>query len=478
MDIIEDARTDRAQRTSDGDAARHRPGATERVARYVAETSLDGAPPKLAEEVRRAIVDLFAATIAARSDEGFRALHRVVVEDMKPGPCTVVATGEKTTPSHAALLNGGAGHALDYDDVSDTLYGHPTVTLVPPLLAMAESRGASGRELVEAYSIGFDVAYAIALALPAFPHFDRGWHATASIGVMSATAALCRLMKLTVAQTRNALGIAGSMVVSSRQNFGTMTKPLHPGLSSSNAVLAARLAEQGFTADPDQLEKPVGYFAVFGVNSDLAKLHESLDSPHALLRNGLSFKKFPCCYNTHRTADAAVALAGRMGPGLVRRIESVTATLSPTVTNALIHHRPTTGLQGKFSGEFVIAGALLDGKLTLDSFVDASVQRPEVQALIRKVELRESPTPPMGPPAWEFAYSVLEAKADGKVFRERVDVPRGDCRNPLSGDELDQKFESAVEFAAAGWDAKALLDEIKAIPERARLDGFTHLTPQ
>jgi 2-methylcitrate dehydratase PrpD len=162
----------------------------------------------------------------------------------------------------------------------------------------------------------------------------------------------------------------------------------------------------------------------------------------------------------------------------VRRIESVTATLSPTVTNALIHHRPTTGLQGKFSGEFVIAGALLDGKLTLDSFVDASVQRPEVQALIRKVELRESPTPPMGPPAWEFAYSVLEAKADGKVFRERVDVPRGDCRNPLSGDELDQKFESAVEFAAAGWDAKALLDEIKAIPERARLDGYTHLTPQ
>ena len=115
--------------------------------------------------------------------------------------------------------------------------------------------------------------------------------------------------------------------------------------------------------DPDQLEKPLGYFAVFGVDSDLGKLQESLDSPFAMLRDGVSFKKFPCCYNTHRTADAAVTLSARMGPDLVRRIDSVTATLSPTVTNALIHHRPTTGLQGKFSAEYVIAGSLLDGKL-------------------------------------------------------------------------------------------------------------------
>ena len=460
-----------------GDPAKPlRPGATERVARYVAESDFTNAPPALTGEVRRAIVDLFAATVAARNDEGFVALHRVVAEDMKPGPCTVIATGEKTTPSHAALLNGGAGHALDYDDVSDTLYGHPTVTLIPPLLAIAESRGLSGRELVEAYSIGFDVAVAIALALPVWPHFDRGWHATASIGVMSATAALCRLMHMSVEQTRNALGIAGSMVISSRQNFGTMTKPLHPGLSSFNAVLAARLAESGFTADPDQLEKPLGYFAVFGVDSDLARLQESLDSPFAMLRDGLSFKKFPCCYNTHRTADAALALSDRLGPDRSRKIESVTVTLQPTATNALIHHRPTTGLQGKFSAEYVIAAALLDGEVTLRSFIDSAVQRPKIQELIRKIDVRESPTPPIGPPEWEFAYSVLEVKAGGEVLRERVDIPRGDCRNPLTDDELDRKFRSAVEFAGAGWNGEALLDEVKALPSRAKLDGFAHVT--
>lgn len=453
-----------------------RPGATERVARYVADTDFANAPAALTGEVRRAIVDLLAATFAARNDDGFRALNRVVSEDMKAGPCTVIATGEKTTPSYAALLNGGGGHALDYDDVSDTLYGHPTVTLVPPLLAMAESRGLSGRELVEAYSVGFDVAVAIALALPVWPHFDRGWHATASIGGMSATAALCRLMNLSVEQTRNALGIAGSMVVSSRQNFGTMTKPLHPGLSSFNAVLAARLAESGFTADPDQLEKPLGYFAVFGVDSDISKLHESLDAPFAMLRDGVSFKKFPCCYNTHRTVDAAVALSKRLGPDLLNRIESVTVTLQPTATNALIHHRPTTGLQGKFSAEYVIAAGLLDGQVTLPSFIDSAVQRAEIQELIRKIDVRESPTPPIGPPEWEFAYSVLEVKAGGQVMRERVDIPRGDCRNPLTDGELDHKFLSAVEFAGAGWNGKALLDEVKAIPSRTKLDGFAHIT--
>jgi len=475
MDTLTQAQTRGKERTDRG-ASPARPGATERVARYVADTDFAHAPAALTGEVRRAIVDLFAATLAARNDDGFRALHRVVSEDMKAGPCTVIATGEKTTPSHAALLNGGGGHALDYDDVSDTLYGHPTVALVPPLLAMAESRGLSGRELVEAYSIGFDVAVAIALALPVWPHFDRGWHATASIGGMSATAALCRLMKLSVEQTRNALGIAGSMVVSSRQNFGTMTKPLHPGLSSFNAVLAARLAESGFTADPDQLEKPLGYFAVFGVDSDLSKLQDSLDSPYAMLRDGVSFKKFPCCYNTHRTADAAVALSKRLGPDLRNRIESVTVTLQPTATNALIHHRPTTGLQGKFSAEYVIAAGLLDGQVTLSSFVDSAVQRATIQELIRRIDVRESPTPPMGPPEWEFAYSVLEVKAGGEVMRERVDIPRGDCRNPLSDDDLDHKFMNAVEFAGAGWNGKALLDEVKAIPSRTKLDGFAHIT--
>lgn len=447
-------------------------GATERIARYVAETDFSAAPQKLTTEITRAIIDLFAAAVAARNDEGFSILHQVVSEDMRPGPCTVIATGESTSPLHAALLNGGAGHALDFDDVSDTLYGHPTVTILPPLLAIAESRGLSGKALIEAYSIGFDIAVAISLALPVWPHFNRGWHATASIGVMSATAALCRLMGLSVDQTRHALGIAASNVCSSRQNFGTMTKPLHPGISSQSAVLAARLAERGFTADPDQLEKPLGYFAVFGTDSDLSTLLESLRSPFALLRDGLSFKKFSCCYNTHRTVDAALTLSAAIPAEERQRIDKVVVTLQPTAINALIHHRPTTGLQGKFSIEYVIAAGLIDGELPLVSFEDEAVRRQTVQDLIRKIEVRESPIPPVGPAEWEFAYSVLEVSCGGKTYVERVDIPKGDCRNPLSDQELDEKFLKSAEFARVDWNGRSRLAALRGLAGRQSVSGF------
>ncbi|MFO1282372.1 MAG: MmgE/PrpD family protein [Burkholderiales bacterium] len=453
-----------------------RRGPTERVAHYIAETGFAAAPPELERQTGRAIVDLVAATIAAREDPGFGVLRRVVAGESKEGPCTVLATGERTTPAMAALLNGAAGHALDYDDVADALYGHPTVTIVPPLLAVAEARGLSGRALVEAYNIGFDVAVAIAQALPVKAHFDRGWHATASIGVLSATAALCRLVGLDPTRIRHALGIAASHVGSSRQNFGTMTKPLHPGSSSMSAVLATRLAEEGFTADPDQWEKPLGYFATFGVASDLDALHRSLEEPYALLRDGLSFKKYPCCYNTHRSADAAIALAAAMPAAARASIDKVTLTLQPSGTDPLIHHRPTTGLQGKFSAEYVVAAGLVDGEVSLMSFRDDAVRRPRIQELVRRVELRESPVPPIGDRSWDFAYAVLEVAAGGRVYRERVDVPRGDCRRPLGEDELDAKFLRAVEYSGAGWNAQALLRDIRGLPARARLDGFASLT--
>ncbi|MBN8478514.1 MAG: MmgE/PrpD family protein [Burkholderiales bacterium] len=451
-------------------------GATERVARYVADVDYARAPAELEHRTRRAIVDLFAAAVAAREDAGFRIVRRVVATEAREGPCTIVPTGETTTPAMAALVNGAAGHALDYDDVSDTLYGHPTVTILPPLLAVAQARGSSGRALVDAYNVGFDVAVAIAHALPAKPHFDRGWHATASIGVMSATAALCRLMGLDVARTRHALGIAGSHVGSSRQNFGTMTKPLHPGSSGFSAVLSARLAEEGFTADPEQLEKPLGYFATFGAGSDLRALHRSLDAPQALLRDGLSFKKYPCCYNTHRSADAAIAIAAAMPTAARESIESVTLTLQPSGTDPLIHRRPTTGLQGKFSAEYVVAAGLLDGEVSLLSFRDPAVQRPAVQDLIRRIEVRESANPPLGDRSWDFAYAVLEVTSGGRVWRERVDVPRGDCRLPLTDAELDAKFLHAVEFSGSGWNGPALLREIRALPERRALGGFAAMT--
>src|SRR5262245_29630185 len=181
--------------------------------------------------------------------------------------------------------------------------------------------------------------------------------------------------------TRHALGIVASTASGSRQNFGSMTKPLHPGLAARDAVLAASLARNGFTADPDQLEGPLGYFAMYTGGVDASAVVGALEGPWALIRQGLNVKKYACCYNTHRTADAVLDLA-RSEQLQADGIAKIRLTLEPGGFDPLIHRDPKTGLQGKFSPEYVLAAAIVDGRLTLASFLDDAVQRPEISRLV------------------------------------------------------------------------------------------------
>lgn len=448
------------------------PALTEHVARYALERSdVPGAALGMA---LRAFLDTAAVTIAGRGEVGFSALVRATSDERGPGRSTVLATGEHCSPASAALLNGMAGHALDFDDVAHLLYGHPSIALYPALLAVAEGEHASGRELLEAYVIGYEIACAVSDGLPIRRHYARGWHSTATVGVVAATAATCRLLGATLAETRNALGIAASMAGGSRQNFGTMTKPLHPGLSGWGAVTAARLATCGFTADAHQLEAGMGFFAMYGEGGDLEAVDRRLQGPWTLLEDGLNVKKYPCCYNTHRTADAVLALAPRLA-GRTGGIRDIRVTVEPGGFDPLIHRRPSTGLEGKFSAEYVIAAALLDGAVTFDSFTDRAVQRPAARELVAKVRRHESATPPFGPASWDHAYAAVAVDVGGEVLQERVDVPRGDARLPLTQAELDTKFDQCVAFSGGGWSAEDLLAEMKGLPEAARLEGFKHL---
>src|SRR5262249_632151 len=196
-------------------------------------------------------------------------------------------------------------------------------------------------------------------------HYTRGWHATATVGVLGGVAAAGHLLGLDQLTIQQALGIAASMAGGSRQNFGTMTKPLHAGLAARDAVLAVQLAANGFTADQDQLEQPMGYFAMYGAAPDPGAVLRALARPTVLLEHGLNVKKYPCCYGTHRAADAALALRCR---GLrAADVRSADITVGPGGTQATIHHRPSTGLQGKFSVEYVVAACLLDGRIGLST---------------------------------------------------------------------------------------------------------------
>ncbi len=450
--------------------------AAPRITQAIAEYALGHLDPLSGEVValaKRTLIDTLGVALAARQEPPVQILARTL-GDVPPGTSTIWATGATADASSAALLNGTAGHALDFDDVTDIIYGHPSVVLWPAVFAVAEQEGSGGRSLLEAFVVGFGVQVAVATAMDVRAHYGVGWHSTATIGIIGAAAAASRLMGLDQEQTRCAIGLAASMAGGSRQNFGTMTKPLHPGLAARDAVYAARLAANGFTADIDQLDSPLGYFSMFAPGADTDAALAQLSGTDALLTAGINVKKYPCCYNTHRTADATLDLRTQesIEPADVR---SVHVVLEPGGFDPLIHHRPRTGLQGKFSVEYVISAALLDGKVTLASFTDQAVQRREAQELIGKITWETASVPPVGPEHWEQAYSVVTVKTSSDQFSFRTDVPRGDRRAPLSTAELEAKFTDCCDFSGAGWDAHALLADLWSIDGVDRLSGLKSL---
>jgi 2-methylcitrate dehydratase PrpD len=454
-----------------------RPGVTATIAEFAVGAPKDVATDAALDMAERSVVDTIGVALAAKDEETMVALARAQVGRLPPGPCSVLAVesplvGQRTQPVQAAFLNGTAAHALDYDDVADSIKGHPSAVLVPAVLAVAEELGRSGSAVLETLCLGFQIECALADGLGIESYYSRGWHSTATIGVIAAAACASRLLGSDVLTTRRAAGIAGSMAAGSRQNFGTMTKPLHAGLAASNGVLAAYLAASGFTADPDQLEAPLGYLSLYGQQPfDAGRFTATLGGESAIVSRGLNIKRYPSCYDTSRTADAALAVAAVVDPG---DISEVRVTVEPGGLRPLIHHRPQTGLEGKFSLEFVAAASLLDRKLSLASFTDDSVRRPAVQALMSRVVISEDAVPPLGGVAWRQSYSVVRVSDHGGLVTERrMDAPLGHAERPLSESELADKFAECLEHVGRGTEARLLFERLRRLrscPDLADID--------
>lgn len=441
------------------------PAVTRTIAEFVVTAPvhpLDSAAEHMAV---RAFIDTIAVAIAGAHEPVVSGTRNVLL----PGAhqpngeygATLLTSGEKVPASQAAMINGTAGHALDFDDHLSDVNGHPSVVLVPAILASAEENALSGAALLEAYVIGHQVMCAVASALPVRPHWAHGWHATQTVGVIGVAAAIARLEGLTIGETRSALGIAASMAAGSRQNCGFGVKPLHAGMAASNGLLAARYAAAGVDADPNQLEAPLGYFHVFGLDSDLSKVDEVLAERWTVTTRGMNVKRYPACYAVHPAGDAALSL-GSLDPIAIERIH---ITVQPTGLTGPIHHRPVTGNQSKFSIEYTVAAALVDGKLDLETFTDAHVSDPLIQSLIPKVTTAESVEPPEGPADYEKWYATVEVTTtDGRSSIARMNMPHGYNTDPLTDDELDRKFVQCLQVPGTAWDATDMLARLKDLP--------------
>ena len=425
-------------------------GATEAIASFLAKSSLADLPAGSEEKAKKAIADTFAVILAGAGAEVAEPLLKYAAGARENGGTPLLGTGLTASPETAALINGTFGHALDYDDVLSMMPAHPSVVILAAVLASLDGKRVAGRALIEAYVLGVEVGGKIGLGMTN-GHYGRGFHATGTLAVFSALAALVKLHRMDAQTARMAFGMAASMASGLRRNFGTMTKPLHSGLAARSALTAFRLAAAGFTAAPDALEARTGFFSTYGVaDSDPAVTANGLGRPFIIADPGLALKKFPCCYATHRAIDGLLALRAKLGfdAGGVERIICRTA---PGGLQVLTYPRPATGLEGKFSMPYALAAGALDGGYSLGTFTDAAVHRKEIGALYERIEAVEDAACRGDDPLFEKRSSgsrgfvEVEVKLrGGRSEKARVDKAPGAPGRELSWDDLRAKFMDCV----------------------------------
>jgi len=447
---------------------------TQRIGEYVAETGLDGFPQEAAEAARGAIIDCLACALAGSSEPLAQVLTGFVDGNGVGRPVsTVIGLGFRTSAPDAALINGATSHALDYDDITRSMKGHPTAVLLPGALALAEEQRSPGHDLLLAYMLGFEVACSVGEAMSVAYADDLGWHPTGPLGALGAAAAASRILKLDPRKTAMAISLAASQAAGLRGNFGTMTKPFHAGAACRTGVTSAKLVQAGFTAAEDVLENRFGFIHAFsgGQGYDADSVLRNLGEKCYLMESGVEIKKYPCCGSAHLALDA---ISGLMAGQAIDadQVERMDVLVDFDPPRSLIHYRPTTALEGKFSMQYCLAAAVLDGKVGLDTFTDAQVQRPEAQDLISRVNMRRIPGND-GKPSWVEAYNQVEVRLkDGRVLSRRADrIDTGALRG-VTMSEIEDKFRdcaaSAISSAASG-ELLELLGRLEEAPDLTRI---------
>ena len=421
-------------------------GATEGIARFVVETESASIPGEVIGAARDGFLDGLGVTLAGSVEPASTIVADYVRELGGTPQAGIIAHGFRSTAPQAALANGTMAHALDYDDVIWLMSGHPahpTVPVMPVVLALGEMRHSPGRDVLAAYIVGVEVEARVGAGIGR-RHYAVGWHPTATLGTLGATAAAARLLGLDVSRTRMALGIAASEASGLRQNFGTMTKPLHAGLAARNGIIAAVLAGKGFTADESTLESQFGFSSVLGGEGeyDLAAMTRDLGNPFAIADPGLDVKPYPCCRYTHRCIDAMLHIVAKHHPA-PEDVVQVECYTSPFVPRIVIHHRPATSLEGKFSMEYCMARALIDGEMWIAQFAEEKVLDPGVQELLRRVRYVH----PVGAEDQRHPEVVTVKLHDGRQYSHEVLSAKGSPDNPLTSDELERKYRDCSSTA-------------------------------
>jgi len=417
-------------------------------------------PPEARRRAAAAFLDTIGVMLAGASEPASRAVQAILAAGAA-GPCVVVGTSRRSDAANAALANGTAAHALDFDDMCFVSLAHPSAALVPAALAAAELTGASGRSMLDAYVAGFELEARLGQVMNP-RHYQRGWHCTSTLGTIGAAAAASRVLGLDVETCRHALGIAASQASGLKENFGTMVKPLHAGLAARNGVVAATLAASGLTASDAAIDGPQGLLhAMDSERRDLATAAADLGSRWEIVDSGITVKLYPSCAATHPPLDAILDLrrAHDLTADGIDRIDIDVDAITPTV---LIYDQPVSGLEGKFSLPFCAAAAIVFGQVGIDTFDAAPLADSRVRALMRHVSMHVDPGLGAGAPPLTQAR-VRVTLRDGRTLTRQANGARGYPVHPATDAELDAKFLSCAARVLPADRAATLLGQLRGL---------------
>jgi 2-methylcitrate dehydratase PrpD len=425
------------------------------LADRILDVEFDRLPLAALDTAKLAILDTVGVTLAGSREETTRVVARTLRRTAAAGPALVFGDTQRLDVLSATLINGVAAHALDFDDCSNTLGGHPSAPILPALWTLAP--GVTGKAFIAAYAAGVECETKLARAVN-FHHYEKGWHPTATLGTFGSAAACGHLLGLSRDELATALALAASMASGIKANFGTMTKPFHIGQAARNGLCAALLAQEGMTASLDALEHAQGFFAVYNGAGTIEpdRIFDAWADPYDLADPGVAFKRHPCCASTHSAADAMLHL--RETHGLSHhQVTKIEAWTHPRRLAHVNRPDPTSGLEGKFSIQYVLARALMHGIVSVEHFSDAAARDATARAVTARVSAAGDPDASLVTTDHFYARVHLTT-AGGETYRHFVDLPLGrDQNHPLPSGTIEGKFRDCAGMVLDTDSSEALL---------------------
>ncbi|WP_143322791.1 MmgE/PrpD family protein [Candidimonas nitroreducens] len=449
---------------------------TRELARLIVCTTPSAFSPEVRDRSSRILADSIGVMVGGARSEVFSPMQKYLAGTH--GSVKVLGTDWQTTPAMAALVQGTFGAALDFDDVFSVMPAHPSVLILAVGLVCAAARPVTWGELQEAHVLGLETGATMG-RLMTLAHYNQGFHATGTLGVFAAVAAMGRLCGCDRGELQRALGIAASMSAALCRNFGTMCKPLHSGLAARTAVDAVQLARCGLTAAPDALEGPAGFIEAYGAGPPGAIDLSDWGRQWAIAHPGPSLRKFACYNANQRGMQGVLDLRTRLDLN-ASTLKRLICRMPPGGMQGAIYPRPATGLEAKFSLPYVLAAGILDGRFGLDTFSDAAVRRTAIHGLLDRIEAYEDPSCRGDDPNFDRqtpggrGFVEVEAWAmNGRHAKVRVHAPPGHPKNPLTWAELKDKFIDCVTYGGVQAEAAAaVFDQLERGEPPGDVQGF------